>query len=71
MRDQAAHAALREPRSLEQGIKQNNAHGGCLGIRRRRRARQAAKVREEAQKAIDPRDPEWENPPGAIRVSAG
>ena len=54
-----------------EGIKRESAHGGCLGIRRRRRTRQAAKIRGEAQGAIDPRESEWDNPPGAIRASAG
>ena len=42
--------------------KYRRAHGGCLGSRRRRRARQAAKSRGEARTACDPRMPEWGNP---------
>ena len=42
--------------------KYQRAHGGCLGSRRRRRARQAAKSRGEARTADDPRVPEWGNP---------
>jgi hypothetical protein len=45
-----------QPRKL------GRAHGGCLGSQRRRRARQAAINRGEAQIAIDPRVPEWGNP---------
>ena len=45
--------------------KYRRAHGGCLGSRRRRRTRQAAKSRGEARTACDPRMPEWGNP--AIR----
>ena len=44
--------------------KYRKAHGGCLGSRRRRRARQAAKSRGEARTADDPRMPEWGNPTG-------
>ena len=54
-----------------EGIKRESAHGGCLGIRRRRRTRQAAKIRGEAQGAGDPRESEWDNPPGAIRAFPG
>ena len=42
------------------------AHGGCLGIGSRRRARQAAISPGEAQTAFDPGVPEWGNPPGAM-----
>ena len=48
--------------------KYRKAHGGCLGSRRRRRARQAAKSRGEARTAYDPRMPEWGNP--AVRRTA-
>ena len=44
--------------------KYRKAHGGCLGSRRRGRARQAAKSRGEARTADDPRMPEWGNPTG-------
>ena len=44
--------------------KYRKAHGGCLGSRRRRRARQAAISRGEARTAVDPRMPEWGNPTG-------
>ena len=47
------------------------AHGGCLGIGSRRRARQAAISPGEAQTAFDPGIPEWGNParvvPGYLR----
>ena len=42
------------------------ARGGCLGAGSRRRARQAAIVRGEAQTAGDPRVPEWGNPAGVM-----
>ena len=42
--------------------KYRRAHGGCLGSRRRRRTRQAAKSRGEARTAYDPRVSEWGNP---------
>ena len=42
--------------------KYRRAHGGCLGSRRRRRTRQAAKSRGEARTAFDPRMSEWGNP---------
>ena len=42
------------------------ARGGCLGAGSRRRARQAAIVRGEAQTACDPRVPEWGNPAGVM-----
>ena len=48
--------------------KYRKAHGGCLGSRRRRRARQAAKSRGEARTAHDPRMPEWGNPARWRRV---
>ena len=70
IRYQAAHAK-RELYRWKQGIKHKNAHGGCLGIRRRRRTRQAAKIPDEAQRAIDSGDSEWDNPRGATRASRG
>ena len=48
------------------GSKIQRAHGGCLGIGSRRRARQAAISPGEAQTAFDPGIPEWGNPPGAM-----
>ena len=44
------------------GSKILRAHGGCLGIGSRRRARQAAIGPGEAQTALDPGIPEWGNP---------
>ena len=44
--------------------KKRRAHGGCLGSRRRRRTRQAAKSCGEAQMAKDPQVSEWGNPSG-------
>ena len=66
----AAHAK-RELYRWKEGIKHRNAHGGCLGIRRRRRTRQAAKIPDEAQRARDSGDSEWDNPRGATRASRG
>ncbi len=47
---------------IEKG-KECRAHEGCLGSRRRRRTRQAAKSRGEEQISLDPRTSEWGNPP--------
>ena len=52
-------------RTGQLGTKRKSARGGCLGIDRRRRTRQAAKIRGEAQAAFDPRESEWENPSGS------
>ena len=41
--------------------------GDAYGSQRRRRARQAAKGRGEARAAMDPRAPEWGNPPRGRR----
>ena len=49
--------------------KYHRAHGGCLGSRRRRRTREAAKGRGEARTASDPRVSEWGNPPQATAAS--
>ena len=49
--------------------KYHRAHGGCLGSRRRRRTRQAAKSRGEARTAFDPRMSEWGNPTGGRPVN--
>lgn len=46
-------------RSLE---KRRRANGGCLGFRRRRRTRPAAKIRGDLHARIDPRVSEWGNP---------
>ena len=50
--------------------KRAKAHGGCLGSRRRRRTRQAAKVCGEARTAVDPQVSEWGNPPREGAASA-
>ena len=42
------------------------AHGGCLGTGSRRRTRQAAIIRGEGHKPVDPRVSEWENPARVI-----
>ena len=42
------------------------AHGGCLGTGSRRRTRQAAIIRGEGHKPVDPRVSEWENPASII-----
>ena len=50
------------PGGFPRGRKVSWAHGGCLGIGSRRRARQAAIGPGEAQTAFDPGIPEWGNP---------
>ena len=50
------------PGGFPRGRKVSWAHGGCLGIGSRRRARQAAIGPGEAQTALDPGIPEWGNP---------
>ena len=50
------------PGGYPRGRKVSWAHGGCLGIGSRRRARQAAIGPGEAQTALDPGIPEWGNP---------
>ena len=47
------------------------AHGGCLGMGSRRRARQAAISPGEAQTAFDPGIPEWGNPGGVVPTCPG
>ena len=47
--------------------KERRAHGGCQGIRQRRRTRQAAKSPGEAQATLDPGVSEWGNPSGVGR----
>ena len=47
------------------------AHGGCLGMGSRRRARQAAISPGEAQTAFDPGIPEWGNPGGVMPTCPG
>ena len=43
-------------------VKLLRAHGGCLGIRRRRRTWSAAISFGELQASADPKISEWENP---------
>ena len=50
----------------DRGKKIPRAHGGCLGMGSRRRARQAAISPGEAQTAFDPGIPEWGNPAGVM-----
>ena len=45
------------------------ADGGCLGFRRRRRTRQAAKMHGEPQAGTDPCVSEWGNPAGRSPVT--
>jgi hypothetical protein len=68
--DQQGRAALelnpglypvgQEPRGLM--VKLLRAHGGCLGVERRRRAWLAAKSSGKPQAGVDPEIPEWGNP---------
>ena len=48
-------------------VKIKRAYGGCLGARRRRRTRQAAKRHGELQASMDPWISEWGNPIPANR----
>ena len=48
-------------------VKIKRAYGGCLGARRRRRTRQAAKRHGELQASMDPWISEWGNPVPANR----
>jgi len=50
-------------------VKQESAHGGCLGTSRRRRTWQAAKSFGELQASKDPEMSEWGNPAGAVPSS--
>ena len=43
-------------------VKLQRAQGGCPGVFGRRRARKAAKSRDEPQAGKDSRVPEWGNP---------
>ena len=43
-------------------VKLLRAHGGCLGVERRRRAWLAAISSGEPQAGVDPEIPEWGNP---------
>ncbi len=43
-------------------VKIQRAYGGCLGTRRRRRTRPAAKCHGELQASVDPWMSEWGNP---------
>ena len=47
-------------------VKLLRAHGGCLGIERRRRAWLAAISFGEPQAGVDPEIPEWGNPTRVI-----
>ena len=49
--------------------KEIRADGGCLGFRRRRRTRQAAKMHGEPQAGTDPCVSEWGNPAGRSPVT--
>ena len=47
-------------------VKLLRAHGGCLGIERRRRTWLAAKSSGELQASVDPEMSEWGNPARVI-----
>ncbi len=51
----------------ENKVKIQRAYGGCLGARRRRRTRPAAKCHGEQQAGVDPWMSEWGNPAAANR----
>jgi hypothetical protein len=48
---------------------ERRVYGGCLGVSRRRRPRQAARSDGEEQTSRDPLIAEWGNPPGESLVS--
>ena len=47
-------------------VKLLRAYGGCLGVSRRRRTRQAAKSHDEPQAGNDSWISEWGNPAGVV-----
>ena len=47
---------------LRDTVKLERAHGGCLGVERRRRTWTAAKSSGEPRTGCDPEVPEWGNP---------
>ena len=49
---------------------ERRVYGGCLGVSRRRRPRQAAKSGGEEHTSVDPPVAEWGNPAGASLLSA-
>src|SRR5436190_1237872 len=49
---------------LRDTAKLERAHGGCLGVERRRRTWTAAKSLGELRTSKDPRISEWDNPRG-------
>jgi hypothetical protein len=49
-------------RREEVRVKIARAYGECLGIRERRRTRQAAKNHGELRASVDPWESEWGNP---------
>ena len=51
-----------DPTGARQETNERRAHGGCLGFRRRRRTRRAAKLPGDRQERIDPGVSEWGNP---------
>ena len=52
-------------------VKLLRAHGGCLGIRKRRRTWLAAKSFGEPQAGVDPEISEWGNPARVIPGDPG
>ena len=56
-------------KKLKTKVRQEKAYGGCLGVQRRRRTRQAAKSHGERQAGNEPWISEWGNPAGAIPSS--
>ena len=51
-----------DPSGARQETNERRAHGGCLGFRRRRRTRRAAKLPGDRQERLDPGVSEWGNP---------
>ena len=60
------HPAGRKTRPTGLMVKLLRAHGGCLGVERRRRAWLAAISPGEPQAGVDPGIPEWGNPARVI-----
>ena len=65
--ERAGHEVREHPGGATLGaereeVKQIRAQGGCLGIRSRRKTRQAAKSCGEEQMSIDPQVSEWGDP---------
>ena len=61
-RSERTKRCVRHARGEHRQVKLYRAHGGCLGVQRRGKARQAAKMPGELQMSKDPSVPEWGKP---------